>query len=53
MLLTTTAASFFAKRGYRPLARDEAPAAVRATAEFRSICPASATCMGKSLETIR
>lgn len=50
VLLTTTAAPFFGRRGYRDLPRDAAPAAVRATAEFRSICPASATCMAKSLE---
>jgi amino-acid N-acetyltransferase len=50
VLLTTTAAPFFAKRGYVGIARDAAPASVRASAEFLSICPASATCMAKTLE---
>lgn len=49
VLLTETAAPFFAKRGYAAIVRDQAPAAVQYSAEFRSICPASATCMIKSL----
>jgi len=49
VLLTTTAADFFARRGYAVIARDAAPAGVQASAEFRSICPASATCMRKPL----
>lgn len=48
-LLTTTAASFFAARGYREIARAAMPDALQASAEFRSLCPASATCMLKSL----
>ena len=50
VLLTETAAPFFARRGYTAIAREQAPAAVRHSAEFRSICPASATCMIKSVE---
>lgn len=50
VLLTQTAAPFFAKRGYATIGRDEAPPAVQSSAEFRSICPASATCMIKPLE---
>ena len=49
VLLTQTAAPFFAKRGYRFIAREMAPDPVRQSAEFRSICPASATCMMKPL----
>lgn len=48
-LLTTTAAPFFAKLGFDEAARDAAPAAIRATREFRDICPASATCMVRRL----
>ena len=48
-LLTTTAAGFFADRGYVRLARTDAPEAIRATAEFDSLCPATATCMQKRL----
>lgn len=49
VLLTQTAEPFFARRGYGLLARDAVPAAIRASAEFSAICPASATCMSKSL----
>jgi amino-acid N-acetyltransferase len=49
VLLTQTAAPFFAKRGYAVIAREAAPAAVQHSAEFHSICPASATCMTKHL----
>src|SRR5688572_2865619 len=45
VLLTQTAAPFFAKRGYAVVARDAVPAAVQGSAQFRSLCPASATCM--------
>ena len=50
VLLTQTAAPFFAARGYAVIARDAAPASVQRSAEFRSICPASATCMIKRLD---
>ncbi len=50
VLLTETAAPFFSKRGYVVFARDKVPSAVQRSAEFHSICPASATCMLKSLE---
>ena len=48
-LLTTTAEGFFARRGYARTERGEVPDAIAATAEFRSICPASAACMAKAL----
>jgi len=48
-LLTTTAADFFARRGYRRIAREDAPAPLQASREFSALCPASATCMVKSL----
>ena len=44
-LLTTTAEDYFPKFGFRPIARDEAPDDIRATAEFTSACPASAVVM--------
>jgi amino-acid N-acetyltransferase len=50
VLLTQTAASFFAARGYRAIDRVDAPAAVHGSAEFRSLCPASASCMSKQLD---
>lgn len=48
-LLTDSAEDFFTRRGYAPLPRDEAPAAVRDNAEFTRLCPASALCMRKAL----
>jgi amino-acid N-acetyltransferase len=44
-LLTTTADGYFPSFGFRTIARDDVPADVRATAEFREACPASATVM--------
>jgi amino-acid N-acetyltransferase len=51
VLLTQTAAEFFADQGYRVIERFDAPRDVQASAEFRSLCPASATCMMKQLTT--
>ena len=48
-LLTTTAAGFFAGRGYAEIEREAAPERVRDTTEFAALCPASATCLRKSL----
>lgn len=48
-LLTTTAADFFARLGYKRLGRDEAPEAIRATREFSALCPASSALMVKEL----
>lgn len=48
-LLTTTAANFFYRLGYAPAAREAAPAAIAATAQFVSLCPASASYLVKPL----
>jgi amino-acid N-acetyltransferase len=48
-LLTTTAREFFADRGYVEIGRNEAPEAIRGTAEFADLCPATAVCMRKRL----
>ena len=48
-LLTTTADQYFPSFGFRPIRRDEVPAEVRETEEFRSACPASATVMACDL----
>jgi amino-acid N-acetyltransferase len=48
-LLTTTAERFFSHAGYEPAPRSAAPAAIRETAEFAAICPASAALMRKVL----
>jgi len=46
-LLTTTAEEFFRRRGYRIVARAEAPAAIQSTTEFSRLCPSSAVLMVK------
>lgn len=48
-LLTTTAEQFFARRGFAKIARELVPAAVAATPEFRSLCPASAVCLARDV----
>lgn len=51
ILLTLTAADFFRRLGYDTKDRARVPAAVLDSAEFRSLCPASAICMAKRLPT--
>lgn len=48
-LLTTTAADYFAKRGYHTTPRADAPAVIGATAQFSGLCPSSSTFMSKTL----
>lgn len=48
-LLTTSARDYFSRRGFEVVARDQAPAALRQTAQFASLCPASATIMRRAL----
>jgi len=48
-LLTTTAAEYFRRHGFLELPRAEAPAVLRASTEFASVCPASAVCMRRSV----
>jgi amino-acid N-acetyltransferase len=49
VLLTQTAEPFFARHGYARVDRASVPSPIQATAEFRSLCPASAVCMSKRL----
>lgn len=48
-LLTTTAEKYFERRGFRRDAIADAPPALRASAEFRGACPASAVFMRRGL----
>jgi amino-acid N-acetyltransferase len=48
-LLTETAATFFPRFGFAPVARDEVAVAVRQSVEFQSACPASALVMRADL----
>ncbi|WP_194115715.1 arsenic resistance N-acetyltransferase ArsN2 [Chitinilyticum piscinae] len=48
-LLTSSAEGYFRRHGYRPVLRDRVPAALAASRQFASLCPASAVCMCKTL----
>ena len=48
-LLTTTAEKFFASRGYEKIERDDAPAAIRNTQEYSTLCSAASVLMRKRL----
>ncbi len=48
-LLTMTAEQFFNKHGFQSAHRESAPADIQETAEFQSLCPASAVCMIKHI----
>ncbi|MGH8808309.1 MAG: arsenic resistance N-acetyltransferase ArsN2, partial [Noviherbaspirillum sp.] len=48
-LLTTTAADFFERDAYQPIDRAGAPPAIQATSQFSTLCPASSTCLFKSI----
>lgn len=52
-LLTTTADRFFERLGWRRAERATAPAGIRATAEFSTICPSSSVCMVRDLQGSR
>ena len=48
-LLTTSEADFFTRLGYAACARSKVPQAIRASAQFTTLCPQSATAMVKLL----
>jgi amino-acid N-acetyltransferase len=48
-LLTETAPLYFERKGYRTVTRDETPEAIKASSEFRNVCPVSAIVMKKNL----
>lgn len=48
-LLTTTAAGYFAARGYEPIERSTLPPSIQETEEVRCLCPESATTMRKEI----
>ncbi|KAA1006193.1 GNAT family N-acetyltransferase [Paraburkholderia panacisoli] len=51
-LLTTTAAEFFQRAGYVVSDRTTAPAEIRASTQFAMLCPASANCLRRVLESV-
>ena len=48
-LLTTTAEEYFTEFGFAVVAREDVPHSLRASVEFQSACPATATVMRKAL----
>lgn len=48
-LLTNTAADFFEKLGFTPCDRSAAPAAIKATREFSTLCPDTAALLCRPL----
>ena len=51
-LLTTTAAGFFGRLGWRAVPRAEAPAAIQGTTEYRELCASTSVCMVKALDDL-
>lgn len=49
-LLTDTAAGYFPRLGFAPVARDEVPEEVRASLQFATVCPSTASVLALSLE---
>ena len=49
-LITRGASDFFSKFGYKAIARDMAPAPLKKSYEFGSLCPTSSVCMMKNLK---
>ena len=49
-LLTTSARDYFTRRGFQVVPRDQVPSTIRATAQFSSLCPSSATVMRRQLD---
>jgi N-acetylglutamate synthase-like GNAT family acetyltransferase len=49
-LLTTTAEQYFPSFGFQTTTRDDVPAEIQGTAEFRDVCPSSATVMSLELQ---
>lgn len=48
--LTTTAERFLGQQGFVAVDRGEVPAAIAATAEFRHLCPESASCLVRRID---
>ena len=53
VLLTTTAADFFVRFGFRPISRAEFPRSAQMSVEFQEACPASATAMSLELVLVQ
>lgn len=51
-LLTMSARDYFTRRGFVTVERELAPAAIRTTAQFASLCPSSAVLMRRAAHAI-
>jgi amino-acid N-acetyltransferase len=51
VLLTETAEAFFKRHGYQVIEREYVAEEIKHSAEFQSLCPASAICMTKALQS--
>ena len=49
-LLTIDAEAFFSQHGFETMPREQAPASIRQTDEFRDLCPGDAYLMCKSID---
>jgi amino-acid N-acetyltransferase len=49
-LLTTTADRLFKREGFVQVDRDQLPAVIKETNEFKHLCPTSAVCMTKNID---
>jgi N-acetylglutamate synthase-like GNAT family acetyltransferase len=52
-LLTTDAAPFFERAGFRPIPRDKAPADILATRQAASLCPSTAALLARPISGSR
>jgi amino-acid N-acetyltransferase len=48
-LLTTTSRDYFARRGFKDVAREQAPPAIRESWEFKNGCPSTAAFMRRQV----
>lgn len=51
-LLTTTAERFFERAGYERVNREDVPSEVRLCRQFAALCPSTASCMRKRINTV-
>lgn len=49
-LLTETASTYFERKGYKIINRDEVPAPIQKSSEFSHVCPQSAIVMVKNIQ---
>jgi len=48
-LLTTTAETYFSRKGFRRISRNEVPEEIKNTTEYSTLCPSDSVCMVKKL----